>query len=216
MYSNIILMSKKSRKNGNGRLTKIQSKQVEGMISKHHETKRIDIAISPTTVTAGAGVIVPITNISDGTKDGERIGLSINPTLIDIYYEFIADPADSTNICRLVLIEWKDNDVNNVPSLAKIFQDVSNERPLSYYNFAREHENFRVLHNAMHALSNDQGPMNVIRRVRLFGRRLPKEITYTGTAASDASGKIYLIAWSDSSVSGPVIKMHGMFAYKDA
>ncbi len=198
------------------RLNKTQSKQVKGMINKRHDTKKVDIAQSSVSILAGDALIIPLTNVINGDQDGQRVGLEIQPTIIDLYYEFIADPADTTNICRLTLIEWKNNDVNNVPSDAKIFQDIASERPLSYYNFAREGTDFRVLHNSMHALSNSQGPVNVVRRVRLFGRRIPKKITFTTTGSASATNKVYLIAWSDSAVSGPQFKMHGMFAFKDA
>ncbi len=202
-------------------LSKPQTKKVSDMIdrkiNKVMSTKHVDIMLDSQTVTAGTGLFEPITNIIGGTEDFQRVGLEIRPTLIDFYFEWIIDATDATNVCRLSLIHWMDDDVENAPTLAKIFQDIANVRPFSAFKFANVGANrtFTVLFDRIYTVSKT-GSQSKASRVKLFGRKLPNVISYNEKDETSGKNKVYLIGWSDSTVNGPNFKMHGKFSYKDA
>ncbi len=218
-------MTTKRRKvsmDARGGLNKTEKKQVGKMIDRKTnlfiETKEVDIQQTSAVITAGAGLLIPITGIIAGSDNSQRIGLEIRPTIIDFYFEWIADTLDPTNLVRLTLVQWFSDDAIDVPSLAKIFEDIANVRPLLAFNFTNKGKNkkFRVLFDRIYTLSDQQGPLTKASRIRLFGRKLPNVIAYNSAGGTNGKNKVYLVLWSDSTVGGPVFKMHGMFAYKDA
>lgn len=204
-----------------GGLNKTEKKQVGKMIDRKTnlfiETKEIGIRQVSTVVTA-AGIVSSLTNIEDGTGNGQRVGLEIRPTILNFYFEWIGDAADDSNSCRLTLIQWFLNDNNDPPTLANVFDDVTNERPFSDFKFSNKgkHKQFRVLFDRIYTVSFTKGPVNKASQVRLFGRKLPNVIAYNNSINDKGKNKVYMILWSDSAVSGPLFKMHGKFAYKDA
>lgn len=211
-------MSKKRSIKGalNKNQTTKVNKMIDSKINKKHQTKERAILIASTAITAGAGLIVPLTAMFGGDDNGERVANDVYPTLLDFYFEWILDPADSTNLCRLTLIHWFDDDATIVPTLGNVFEDTSGSRPLSPFNFNNKGGNrtFSVLFDRIYTVSVS-GSQSKASRIKLFGKRLPNEINFNDSASLAGKNKVYIILWSDSTVSGPSFKLNGVFKYKN-
>lgn len=191
-------------------------KMIDRRMNAKHETKEKSITRTGVGITATFGLVESITTLVDGTKNGERIGLEVFPTLIEFDYEWIVDVTDVTNICRTTVIHWKDDDAVNDPDISKIYEDVAFVRPLSAFKYANKGEarEFTVLYDRYHSL-NIHGKDSVVGKVKLYGRRLPNVINFNDSTTSAGKGKVYLVLWSDSTLSGPRFKMNGVFKYKN-
>jgi len=189
------------------------NKTANNKIAKKVKRKQTDIMIANTGIGATVGLVVAINGVVQGTDNGQRIGDGIQTLLIDFYWEWIV--ADSTNMCRITIIIWKELD-DVAPLIGDIFQDTSNVRPFSAFDFTNEGERFRVVLDRMYSLqtgniSNRHG------RIRLFPKSLPRLTSFPTDILAEGINKVYLILWSDSgSTAHPSFKMHGKMEYIDA
>ncbi len=196
-----------------GEIKKI-GKMIDTKMNRRHQTKERRIAVLDEIVDAPNGFIQDLTGVATGDANGERIGLDIFPTLIDFFWEVIVD--DITNVFRISLIHWKEDDAINPPTLANLFEDNAVVRPFSPWKFSNKGANreFTVLHDRIYTLNQD-GHNNRAGRIRLFGKRLPNNIHFNDNASLNSIGGVYLVVRSDSSVGGPVFKLQGVFKYKN-
>ena len=206
-----------TRKNNNSGFTAKQkayiNRKAHQVVDSKTEVKHIDIGIPNTSISATNGLIVKLSNVSQGTSGLTRIGIDIEPVALNYRWEFITGVGDSTNLCRMTVIQWFDRD-NVAPTLGEIYQDITNERPLSAFDFVNLGTRFRVLSDAFWAL-NEVNRVNVSGHIKLWGRKMPKKMTYDD-AASTGTDQLYVILWSDSgAVAHPTFKLHGRFSWRD-
>ncbi len=179
-------------------------------IDRDKETKTIDIQLDQAAIST-LGSISALTSPAQGTGNMQRIGLSVEPTFLQWYWEWIKD--DTTNIVRMSVIEWFENDATP-PVLDDIYQDTANVLPLSDFNFDNVDSRFKVHYDTIIAL-NSQTVTSKVGQLKFFGSKLPKRMTFDNGAIT-GEHKIYLVLWSDSDAGGPFHKLHGAFHYTDA
>lgn len=159
-----------------------------------------------------SGLLVDLSQISEGSANGERSGLAIRPKELSFHYENLT--TDATNKTRIMIVIWRDDTAQNNATLAQIYQDVTNALPLSPYHFANYPSKFQVIYDKIHYLDliTDAvaGAKVVIRK------KLPAQI-YFNAGATTGTNKIFLVMWSDSgAASHPTITLSGKFVYTDA
>lgn len=199
-------------KRGSSKITKKEvSKMIDRKIDAKIETKKR--IVRGLFAVGTIGVITPLSGlVAQGNGNGTRLGIVIDPVNLKMNIEWIID--DPTNVIRTTVIQWFNDDEQNAPTLAKIFEDTANERPLSPFRFQNVNSVFRVLFDNISSLT-DVSPAAKIIKINLFGRRLPKTINYNG-ATTTGSHQLYLVTWTDSAASGPQFKFQGFLSYKDA
>ncbi len=190
------------------------NRRAHSVVDSKTEVKHIDIGIPNTSVSATNGLVVKLSNVVQGITGQSRIGIDIEPVALNFRWEFITASGDSTSLCRLTMIQWFDRD-NIAPTIAEIYQDIGNERPLSAFDFTNLGTRFKVLSDTVYAL-NEVNMVNITGHMKLWGKNVPKKMTYD-EAAVTGMDQLYVILWSDSiAISHPSFKLHGRFSWRDA
>lgn len=193
------------------------NKTATAKVENHAEVKNLALKIANTSISATNGLIVDLTNIAQGDEDGQRIGLDIMPEMLTLRWEYIVATvgSDITNLVRITVFKFIENDSISLPTLATIFHDTVNERPLSPFDFVNNNTIVKILYDRIMTL-NDSSFTNRYGTIKLGRTRLRgKRITYNNTLLT-GEGKIYIVLWSDSlAVPHPTFKMFGHFQYTD-
>jgi len=188
-----------------------QKRQVKRLIGSRTEDKIVDnggIIASPD---AGGTVgLLPLP--SEGTGSYQRVGDEI--LLKKLMFTFSWAVADTTNLCRLIMFRWDDNNAITAPIRADV---MANTGPLAFYNDTNiENGRVKILYDKTIALST-QGPAAYVRRGSVYGTKLGKKKLVFNPTAITAKGAIYYLAITDSiAASHPSLGLTTRLHYTDA
>lgn len=131
-------------------LSKVQKKQVKGIIAEQQEhkyhQKYLGIGID------NAGTVIDLSDVSQGDTDLRRDGDELMPTSLNVKYAAVA--ADSTNLMRVIIFRYKpDVQAATIPGLSNIL--IPNGLAVSPYWFYSVdlREQFNILYDKTHSLA---------------------------------------------------------------
>lgn len=181
-----------------------QKKEVQSMISSRlrekPEKKYLDHDQTATLVgssVVGTPVVVPLSDVTQGINNQERIGAEIQPVFLGMRYRVTGDPGSTVSTCavRVMIIRWRNNDLTTPVSFNNILQNIA--FPWSYYN-KNTTKDFTSLYDAKHVLSNNQSnsEYNAFNEVSIDWKKLKTPIQYD-SGATTGTDNLYLVAISD-------------------
>lgn len=200
-----------STKSTGRKLNQRQKRQVKRIVSRRLEKKEFPFFIV-NGAASSAGTIVDLSAIPVNTGNASRIGNAV--TLKNIEFRFSFAAADATQVCRLIIFQWKNDSGPDPPSVAELIQDTVNNPWLGDYRYDERTE-FNILYDGMLFLDttgNGVGGTHII----VKSRKYKKDVDFN-TGATTGNNKIYALYISDSSaVTHPVFNMYGTITYTDA
>ncbi len=199
-----------TRRGGRG-LSKKQSAQVKGQIERGKEKKHFQVEFSSSV--GVAGLLTNLSSITQGDSGSERVGDSIKPHFLELNLSVII--ADTTNVCRVSLIQWKQDSADATPTLDDIFSTTTAANaPHQPFEYAGR-MNFKVLGDKMVSLGVE-GPNVRLIRFRIPASKMLSLINFDEGAATGRN-KIYMVLWSDSgAVTHPVFTGVARLLYSDS
>lgn len=204
----------RSKARMNPRLRKAVNTQIKRVISRQQEKKFKDFSLTPTNLTtSGLSYVCSATLQGDGFD--ARTGDEVMAKRFHLNYQFLC--ADTTNFCRIMVIQWHEDNAVSVPSSAIILQDPTNLPWLSPVNeFNTQAKRFTVMYDRTHSIALNGTP-NVLHRVKLFGKKIPRKRLEYGNGVVTGVDQIYVFAWSDSiAASHPTLGLYTRFEYTDS
>lgn len=193
------------------KLNQRQKRQVKTIISRKMEKKEFPFFVVNGSASS-TGTIVDCCAIPQAAGNGSRIGNNIELKKIEFRYSYAA--GDATQVCRLILFQWKNDSGPDPPSVAEIIQDLTNNPWLGDYRYDERTE-FNILYDRLHFLDstgNGAGGAHVI----VNPKKMKKEVPFNN-ALTSGNNKIYLLYISDSNaLPNPTFNIYGTITYTDA
>lgn len=196
------------------KLNASQRLQVARMVKKTEETKYFY------TQTAGIGVsnvatITSLAEIAVGDTDNDRIandvtlkGLKANLTLL---------ASDATQILRLLIFKWKENDNFNAPTVAQLIEPGPTGAP-DVWSLHTTHSKKSVvwLYDELFVFSAGGSASNIIQK-RQLSIPIKGTMEFYNQVNTRGTDKIYFLVISDSSaVTHPTMFASWELAYTDS
>lgn len=177
------------------------------MILRSQETKAFDRAQTALAIPL-TGSRILLSNIPEGTAEGERIGDQIHVQSIELNFQW--QVADSTNTVRAVIVKLRDPGTDYLEA-SELFAQGTAYATLSPFNY-----NNRKRYNILW----DSGPMTLTTQDPQLTRRVnisPKfPVTFQSGSSLIGQNLIYMYLVSDSAVSThPVFTGFAQIKYKD-
>lgn len=191
------------------KVTKPVKRYVKSQLAKNIEYKYNTYYFGPSSI-PNNGVVYNMISIAQGMGDTQRIGDTIK--LKTITFKYSVTNADTYNITRLIIFQWKMN--NSYPPTFTNVLNGTSPTVYSQYNVDNR-QNFQVLYDRSHTTDADD-PIKIVRG-RINCKYAKKELTFYAGSASNGNQLIYALAISDSSASShPLIEGEFNFWYTDA
>lgn len=193
------------------KLNQRQKRQVKRLIGNRVEDKILDSSAAAASVDAG-GTIGLIGLPAQGTGPYQRVGEEI--TLKKLQFTFTWAGADTTNLVRLILFRWGDNNATSTP----LFNDVvTSAGPLPFHNDTNtESGRVKILYDKLIALSSN-GNDSYVRKASVYGTKLGKKRLVFNPTLITARDAIYYYVVTDSvAASHPTFAMTARLHYTDA
>lgn len=203
-------------------LVAIARREAQKVVARAGEEKYVD-----TTATAGgvtySGYLAEFTAPAGGATANTRVGDKITVKRIEFNYE--VQGYDATNVMRVIVFKWNNDDGAYAPTVAGILDSGvvgGTNAPLAPYawdNFKAG--DFEILYDQQHSLSwgapATAGAEVQTHRVKLWGRGLGSSADIQLNAgAITGKGKYGVLVISDSSVSGhPKFAWHARLVFSD-
>lgn len=193
-------------------------KQALAVFSSHVEEKFLDTTSAALSVDYSGGIGL-FTMPSAGTSSSNRVGDEITITKLDFKYNIIV--ADTTNLVRVVIFKWNNDDGQYSPIVGSIVASGYTAQGFSaLFNYNWDNlkaGDFEILYDKCHQLCTN-GEQGQVHTVQLWGRGLgstPKIQLNSG--ATTGKGRYGLLYISDSAaVSHPSIAYSCRLTFKDA
>jgi hypothetical protein len=188
-----------NKKHNNNKLRSLIGSVVHEKLKTEAQLKSYDQGITASVSTTGS--IGPLTTIIQGTTDTQRIGDMVEVVKTTVNGSFANSTTDITNVIRLIIFRWMQDDTGSVPVVADILQGSG-----VYNNYNRDNlraKKFIVLNDIIKGTSL-QGPA-----VAVFQGSFKQDFRIKFQAAtSAATSQIYYLAISDSgAVNHPTLNM---------
>lgn len=197
-------------------LNQSQKMQVKRMIMANAEKKDFLAGLAVEAI-GNVAVISSCANVPLGDGDGQRIGSDI--TVTGVHFKCDITMTDATNIFRVIVFKWKENDQFSVPTAAQILVPGPSGgiEPLSYYN-RNTTQTYEILWDKtiIGSTGATGGPPVRFFFERYMHPRAYKSKFYT-SAGITGTNKIYRLCISDSAaVTHPFITWNSQLIYSDA
>lgn len=182
---------------------------------KYKSTYGTNNAIDVTGIVSNA-----LTAPSQGVADTERIGDKINITSISFRFSITA--ADGTNLIRLLIFQWHEDDNVSVPVISDILTDPTSGAlsPVYYhYNHDTIGHKFTVLYDKVYNLSGDDvGGENqqVYKSMYIPRKYMKRSVKFTGGSIKGMNHVRFLCVSDSGSVSHPSMDWIARAHYTDA
>jgi hypothetical protein len=167
------------------------------------------LATEQTAVGIGSsGTVYDISAISQGTSDSNRVGDSVTLDRLRLSYAWAA--GDTTNVCRLVVFQWN---VQSTPLISSVLL-YSSALLVPYAMPAIDtQKEFKILYDRSDYISTSSPTI----AGDIVEIKMPGKIQFQAGSSSSGTGKIYMIAVSDSSASpNPELAFQSTLYYYDA
>lgn len=171
------------------------------------ELKRIyDELTTPPSITT-SGLVTNLCQPAQGDGNGERVGDKISMKKLLIRLSLVHQ--DPTNIIRVMVVKWFEV---GSPTVTSILQATSlnQNQPYAPINWNNRHQ-FRILYDNTFASSTYTNALLV---EKIYLKNLGQQQFQLGSTVPE-QGSIYLIAVSDSPVSGPTLNLVWSISYTD-
>ncbi len=165
------------------------------------------------TVTAtidSSGTVQPLFEMNQGDGDGERIGLQIKCSYMDIRFVGKIKPTVATDTqMRVILFVDKQQVADSDTNVANVLETVSTYSPIDNVT---GRSRFRILYDRQFSLNSvSRGTFIVHKRIRLNLKQ-----RYNGTAFTDIQKNgIYLLLLSGEATDVPTFVFHASLYYYD-
>lgn len=199
---------------------KAVNKQIKTYLAKNIETKSHNVShyLQPSTTYDS----IHLSGLTAGTDDSSRIGDAV--TLGSLRVNYMIKPADTTNMIRMVIVQWKELLSGSTPTWGQIFysSSTSNDAHLlsTYHLDNLRAGRFVVLYDKL--LKTPVGTTagetysQLTGRIKVNLKFAKRHLTYDAASSACYDG-IYMLAISDSStVSHPLINIYSSLTFKDA
>lgn len=187
------------------------NRQVKAVLKKEVELKALTSRPFSASSVSSAATIVKLSSIIQGDTAVDRDGQQVSVTRVDLQGHM--KPGDDTNFLRIIVFQWRDDDISYTPTASDILQNSASWYDL--HNFNQRHR-YSILWDRMFSLDTDD-PIKYYKR-SIYGKKLAKTVEYSGTTAGATSGKhnIYVLAVSDSgAINHPTLDMMARVYFKD-
>jgi hypothetical protein len=177
------------------------------------ETK-IAETISGSTAFSASGVIVPISQISQGTDYiNNRIGNSIKLQKIEVRGRVYKNATATQSVMRVVMFRDLDG-YGTTPLIGDVLQNVSGvSAPLTPFDF-NNRQRFSILMDELLTL-NSTGESSSVFQLDLTHEGHILYLGATAAAASDGKGSLYMLFISDEAVNTPTFNFYSRLYYTD-
>lgn len=207
------LGKRKFRVTTQAHLSPLQRQQVKRLVDSGAETYQYDNSISPASVSTAATIQTGFSTPTQGVGDGQRTGDMIELKRFMLNYNIIC--ADATNVVRVILFRWYENNSSNAPTAAQVLQASTNFNSMINHDSIRERK-LHVFYDKTHRMTL-VGTADVGANVSIGAKALGRKNIAFDNAAITGEGLIYGLFISDSSgVSHPTIDWYCRLEYKDA
>lgn len=184
---------------------------VRRTLAKREEVKVHDYSIA--TGIDNAGTVFPLSAVLQGQTQATRIGIQLNPKDLDM--RFILTHGDASNIMRLVVFQFHNDDQTFTPGASTILDPTAvtaGNGVMAPYNNQNKDE-FRVLMDRTYVLEAGAG---LVKKCYTTLRQRMRKIDYNGTATHGAEN-LYLLVISDSAaVTHPTITGESRLHFTDS
>lgn len=187
------------------------NRQVKAVLKKDVELKAYTARPFSASSISTAATIVKISGIVRANDNVSRDGNQVSVTRVDL--QGFADVADDSNLVRIIVFQWRDDDISYTPVAADILQNAASFYDM--YNFTNRHR-FTVLWDRTFNVDSTD-PAKPFKR-SIYGKKLAKVLEYSGATDSSITGKhqIYVLAVSDSgAIAHPTLDMMTRVYFKD-
>lgn len=215
--------SKRTVHRKGAKLTYRQKRQVKQLIGRRLERKFIDTVSTLTGVTS-TGTLLTMSSPAQGAGQSQRVGDSITVKSIDLNYSVVG--YDATNMVRVILFKWKNDDAAYAPSVSSILtaaQLVQDTAPFAQFNWDNmKSGDFRICYDRVHSLSYNNAaasPGSAVQAVRkkIVGKRLHGGLVELTAGTTTGEGVYFLLVISDSAAIGhPKFNYSVRIEYTDA
>lgn len=163
-----------------------------------------------------------LTPISEGVNPNHREGNEVYPTYLTLHGYWRCN--DNYNFMRLILVQWFPDTAISIPTAGEIFNSTLDQHSQMFgpLNTSKVNKVFRVLWTRrMMASDTTENPtINRLRtidfNINLRKKLKYKKIIYNSTTVIDGRGKLYLLAVSDSTVTGhPDLSFVSKVSFRD-
>lgn len=189
------------------------------------EKKYVDTVLTTLTGVTYAGTIGLFAMPAAGADVNSRVGDKIRVTGIDFKYTVVG--YDTTNLLRVILFKWNNDDGSYAPTVANILgsADLSTQgAPLARLNWDNQQaKDFEILYDKCHALSFNNttaapGSAVEVAQVKLWGKGLGSTPTIElNNGFTTGKGRYGVLYVSDSALAGhPKIAYTARIEFSDA
>lgn len=194
-------------------LSPLQRQQVKRLVNSGAETYQYDNTVTAVSVSTTATVQAGISTPPQGVQDGQRTGDDVELMRLEFRYTWAG--ADATNIVRVILFRWYENNGSNPPTAAQILQASTN--PISSINHDSIREKkLHVFYDKTHYTSLN-GPLAGGKVCHFSQKQMGRKSIAFDNAAITGEGLIYALFISDSlAATHPALNWYSRLEYKDA
>lgn len=187
------------------------NKKIKRIARAQLERKYAEAVIGQTSQSSTV-TVTKITMPSQGDAFNNREGDEITFSSIKGRWQTIG--ADSTQVCRYIVLKWLPDDAVEAPIAATVLQSpVSVPWISQFVGNKSARAKFRVLYDSIANLSLN-GDNQVIRNINIGGKKLGK--VKFNAAATTGKGCIYVVTVSDSSaITHPTIGYEFLYRWTD-
>ena len=195
------------------KLNKTQEIQVKRMLASREENKTF-VAGALSAAATLVPVLTSLANIPLGQTDNTRIGNHVH--LKSFKGRFTVTAGDATQLTRVILFKWKENDSFNPPTAAQILANGPSGGVDVYSTYNTESPgNYQILKD--YFLTGSAGTSsNILIVKRELNIKLSGKAQFWSDVGTAGTNKIYIMYQSDSAaVPNPTISYNFEIAYGD-
>lgn len=195
------------------KLNKTQELQVRRIVARNSELKTwVKGALS--SAASLVHVITSLTDISLGQTDNSRIGNHVHMKSLNGRVTILN--SDATNIIRVIIFKWKENDTFNVPTAAQILANGPSGGPDVYSTYNRDSPgNYTIVKDYFFVGNGNSAASNLIQK-REFKMSLSGKTQFYSDVGTSGTNKYYIMYQSDSAaVNHPTVSFNFEFGFTD-
>lgn len=194
------------------KLNRAQAAQVTQMIKRSQELKSFTPGLNNNSIPL-LGTISSLSNIPLGNTDNTRVGNHIHLNQLNFRSTILT--ADATNVVRVIIFKWKENDSFNPPNIAQILINGPSLVPDTVSHYNRETtEAYQILRDVTITGMNNSD--SLIQKLN-FSIKLSGKTQYYTDAGTAGLNKLYVLYLSDSAaVPNPTINWMAELLYTDS
>lgn len=190
-------------------LNKVEKKQVKKILRGSMENKYHDTLLSVTE--EFGGTVYSISDVPQGDTDINRDGDQLNQRAVRLRYS--VRNADATNMTRVILFRWKQDDTPNVTDILSATFVGGARAPLSPYHHDGR-SRFTVLYDKV--TGSDAYNSLRVRDSGWINLRNKKQYMNAGSTTS-GSNKLYVLIITDSALeASPLVELVSRLTFTDA